>query len=139
MKVMSLVFSSLFHDYMPMSEKSMIRRFITPFDREYAMVGKSDTVKNLRKSIITLKDISIPVLIEGEKGVGKPLLATIIHHEGLRGLSPLEIIHCSSYSEQELEKKLFSLKKDDGALLENIGGSIIFQDIQFMSIDIQIN
>jgi two-component system, NtrC family, response regulator HydG len=137
MKVMSLVFSSLFHDYMPMSEKSMIRRFSTPFDREYAMVGRSAMIQNLRKSIIRLKDINIPVLIEGEKGVGKLLLASIIHHEGLRGLNPLEILNCASFSEEQMHHKLFSHKKDGGALELNIGGSIIFSEIQFMSIDNQ--
>ena len=59
MKVLSLVFSSVFHHYNPISEKSLIRRFSTPYDREYAYIGKSNSTNEIRRSI-GLGKCSIP-------------------------------------------------------------------------------
>ena len=92
-KVMSLVFSALFHNFNPVSERSQIRRFSTPFDRKYVLIGRSPIASKIRSSIIKLKDIDGPVLIEGEPGVGKSLLAKIIHFEGKRGLNRYESLH----------------------------------------------
>ena len=71
MKVLALVFSSVFHNFNPISDKSQIRRFSKPFDRQHAMLGKTAHINSLRSSIIKLKDIDATVLIQGERGVGK--------------------------------------------------------------------
>jgi two-component system, NtrC family, response regulator HydG len=73
MKVLSLMFSSIYHGYTPLSEASQIRRFSTPFDRKFALIGKDPHIGSLRSAIIKLKDTDSPVLIHGEQGVGKPL------------------------------------------------------------------
>ncbi|MFN8369640.1 MAG: GAF domain-containing protein [Bacteriovoracaceae bacterium] len=71
MKVVSLILSTVFHNYNPVSEVSQIRRFSTPFDRQHVLIGKSQYIENLRKSIIKLKDLDSAMLIEGENGSGK--------------------------------------------------------------------
>jgi Nif-specific regulatory protein len=107
MKVLTLVFSSVFHNYNPISESSQIRRFSTPFDRKYAFIGRTTHVNSLRNTIIRLKDLEQPVLVEGEKGVGKSLYASILHHEGQRGLKPFFIIDCGITSKEQLEMDMF--------------------------------
>src|SRR5690606_21735391 len=94
MKVLALILSSVFHHYNPISEKSLIRRFSTPYDREYAWIGRSSQTSDIRKAIVRLKDIDSPLLINGEVGVGKGLLARILHNEGKRGLAPFVSIQC---------------------------------------------
>ena len=69
MKVLSLIFSSLFHKYNPTSEKSLVRRFSAPYDRDYAYVGNSKLTGDIRKKIVKIKDLDCPVLITGERGV----------------------------------------------------------------------
>ena len=81
MKVLSLVFSSVFHKYNPISETSQIRRFSRPFNRKHAIIGKTAHINSLRSTIIKVKDLESSVLIHGEKGVGKTLFAKILHHE----------------------------------------------------------
>ena len=71
MKVLSLVFSSVFHKYNPISETSQIRRFSRPFNRKHAIIGKTAHINSLRSTIIKVKDLESSVLIHGEKGVGK--------------------------------------------------------------------
>ena len=77
MKVLSLIFSSVFYNFNPMSDKSLVRRFSNPFDRKNALIGKVPHVASLRSTIVKLKDIEAPVLIHGERGVGKSLYSKI--------------------------------------------------------------
>ncbi|MBY0412614.1 MAG: GAF domain-containing protein, partial [Bdellovibrionales bacterium] len=95
MKVLSLIFSSVFYNFTPMSDKSLIRRFSNPFDRKNALIGRVPHVASLRSTIVKLKDIEAPVLIFGERGVGKSLYSKILHVEGQRGLKGFEVIHCA--------------------------------------------
>ena len=54
MKVLALILSSVFHNYNPMSEKSLIRRFSTPYDREFAWIGRSSQTSEIRKAVVLL-------------------------------------------------------------------------------------
>lgn len=107
MKVLALVFSSVFHKFNPMSESSQIRRFSTPFDREYALIGRNPHMGSLRNSIIKIKDLDSPVLIQGEPGAGKSLYARILHHEGQRGLKVFEEVECNSRDQEVLAAQLW--------------------------------
>lgn len=137
MKVLSLIFSSVFHNYNPISEKSLIRRFSTPYDREYAYIGRSLSTNDTRKAIVKLKDIYSPLLITGEVGVGKKLLARIIHNEGKRGLNEFEVVHCRGVDPKDLEYKIFGDEDNPGVLESCAGGSVCFHEISFMPLDLQ--
>lgn len=133
MKVISLVFSSVFHKFNPVSEHTQIRRFSTPFDREYAFIGKSSQVKELRGTIIKLKDLDLPLLIEGEFGVGKTLFSKIIHFEGKRGLHHFDILECTLPT-AKLEERLFG---PNSILVNAQGGTIVLRQVEFMPMEIQ--
>jgi Nif-specific regulatory protein len=133
MRVLSLVFSSVFHKFTPLSEKSKIRSFSTPFDREYALIGKNSEITKLRGSIVQTKDLDHPLLIEGEYGVGKTLFSKIIHYEGKRGLSPYDIVDCSR-PVSEIEKDLFG---EHSKLVSVKDGSLVLRQIEQLPMDIQ--
>ena len=132
MKVLSLMFSSVFHKYNPMSESSQIRRFSTPFDRDYAIIGKTPHVGSLRGSIIKLKDLDVPTLIYGEKGVGKTLMAKVLHHEGQRGLKDLVEIDCNTKNIDKLSRELWG-QEDECLLTKSQGGTVILRDVCSLS------
>lgn len=138
MKVLALILSSVFHNYSPMSEKSLIRRFSTPYDREYAWIGRSPQTSEIRKAIVRLKDIDSPLLVTGEPGVGKKLFARIVHNEGKRGLAPYFVISCKGVDEATLQKEIFGGEGYRSKLEECIGGSIVFDEISFMPVHMQI-
>ena len=138
MKVLALILSSVFHNYSPISEKSLIRRFSTPYDREYAWIGRSPQNADLRKSIVRLKDIDSPLLIHGEVGTGKKLYSRIIHNEGKRGLSPYILIKCKGVDEKALEQELFGDEKRKSRLEECVGGTIVFDEITFLPLHLQL-
>lgn len=134
MRVLSLVFSSVFHQFNPISEKSRIRSFSTPFDREYALIGKNSNISKLRTSIVQTKDLDYPLLIEGEYGVGKTLFSKIVHYEGKRGLSSFDIVDCTLPAD-ELEEMLFS---KNSKLISVKDGSLVFRQIERLPDSLQI-
>lgn len=136
-KVLSLIFSCVFHNYNPMSEKSLVRSFSAPYDREFAFIGSSDVVANIRKSIVQLKDLDSTLLICGEVGVGKKLLSRIIHNEGKRGLGPYEVVHCRGVDPSELEKRIWGQRGQKSVFEKCAGGTIVFADIDQMPLGLQ--
>jgi Nif-specific regulatory protein len=137
MKVLSLIFSSVFHNFNPMSEVSQIRRFSTPFDRKFALIGRTPHVASLRNTILKIKDIDSPVLIQGEKGVGKKLYAQIIHQEGCRGLKHFEEIHCEDRDRAKLTESLFGPDEEVCAFTKSVGGTVFIHDIDKLSYEEQ--
>lgn len=136
MKVLALIFSSVFHSYNPVSSRSQIRRFSTPFDREFALIGKTPHVASLRSTIVKMKDIECPILIHGEKGVGKTLFARILHYEGQRGLKEFEIVNCREKDVAGIEKSLWG-KQDESLLFRCRGGSIVLSEVGSLPMETQ--
>ena len=137
MKVLALVFSSVFHNFNPISDKSQIRRFSKPFDRQHAMLGKTAHINSLRSSIIKLKDIDATVLIQGERGVGKTLFGKILHYEGQRGLKPFEFVDCAELDQEILNLSLYGSDNHSSKLESCQGGTIFFREINKLSLDDQ--
>ncbi len=137
MKVLALIFSSVFHNYNPISEKSLIRRFSTPYDREFAYIGKSSSTNEIRRSIVKLKDIDSPLLINGEFGTGKKLLARIIHNEGKRGLNKFVTIPCKGVDSAVIEEKIFGSNGNKSVLEECQGGTVVFEEIGYCDLSLQ--
>ena len=135
MKVLALIFSSVFHNYNPISEQSRIRRFSTPFDREHVIIGQSTVVTELRSAIVRLKDVDSPLLVEGEKGVGKELMAHIIHEEGNRGLQPIEVVDCLSCTDQEIEEQMFG---PESVFEKCQGGTVLIREICQLNRELQL-
>ncbi len=138
MKVLALILSSVFHNYNPISEKSLIRRFSTPYDREYAWIGRSGQTSELRKAIVRLKDIDSALLITGEPGVGKKLFARIVHNEGKRGLAPFIVIKCKGVDEGSLSRELFGDGHSPSKLEECVGGTVVIEDVGFLPLSFQL-
>jgi two-component system response regulator HydG len=139
MKVLALILSSVFHNYNPISEKSLIRRFSTPYDREYAWIGRSSQTSEIRKAIVRLKDIYSPLLVSGEAGVGKKLFARILHNEGKRGLAPYFVINCKGVDELTLRNDIFGSEASGSSKLEQcVGGTLVFEEITFMPLSMQL-
>ncbi len=139
MKVFALVFSSVFHGYNPISERSLVRRFSTPYDREFAYIGRSTDTNETRKSIVKLKDIDSPLLISGEFGTGKKLLARIVHNEGKRGLSKFFVVRAKGEEESSIREQLFGSDTKRSILEECRGGTVVIDEPSFLSLELQKN
>ncbi|MCY4643054.1 MAG: sigma 54-interacting transcriptional regulator [Bacteriovoracales bacterium] len=134
MRICSIIFGIIFDRYEPFAKHSEVRSFSHSFDRKYALIGRSKALKALRKAIVSLKDLDGPVLIGGEEGVGKSLLAQIIHTEGIHSLGVLETLDCRYLSDEEMEDALFG---PENVVEKTRGGGLLFKNVHGLSQNIQ--
>ncbi len=71
------------------------------------IVGSSDKIKNVFESIKIVTSSDVPVLIQGETGTGKELVARAIHYRGPRRKHPFSPVNCAAIPETLLESELF--------------------------------
>ena len=111
------------------------------------IIGKSHAMQNVFSSIRMAAKSDATVLIQGESGSGKELVAGAIHFNSSRADMPLVTVNCSALSESLLESELFGHVKGafTGAFRDRIGrfeeaegGTIFLDEIGEISPYIQI-
>jgi two-component system response regulator AtoC len=76
-------------------------------DSEARLIGDSDAMRTLRWEIECAARSTVRVLITGESGVGKDIVARLIHRRSQRSKSPLITINCAGVPDSLLESELF--------------------------------
>jgi two-component system response regulator HydG len=71
------------------------------------MVGKSHQMQNIFHLLDELMNLDTTVLITGETGTGKELIAKALHYGGVRAAKPMVTVNCSALPENLLESELF--------------------------------
>jgi two-component system nitrogen regulation response regulator NtrX len=123
-----------------------IRALKRQLDERYVMVGESAALKRLRAEIAQAAPTSGRVLIFGENGTGKELVARAIHARSLRASGPFVEVNCAAIPEELIESELFGHVKGafTGALATRKGkfeladgGTIFLDEIADMSLKTQ--
>jgi len=111
------------------------------------IVGESDSIKKVIDMIHKIAQIDISVLIEGETGTGKELVARAIHEESLRNKNLFFPVNCSSIPESLAESELFGYEKGafTGAINSKEGlleiankGTLFLDEINSLPLNIQV-
>jgi len=76
-----------------------------------SIMGRSDPIRKVREEVLRFADLETPVLITGETGTGKELVARALHYESKRSSHTFTAINCGTISETLLESELFGHKK----------------------------
>lgn len=76
-----------------------------------SLVGASESMERLRAQIRRIAPTDATVLIRGESGVGKELVARALHELSLRHATPFVCLNCAALSESLLESELFGHEK----------------------------
>ena len=109
--------------------------------------GISDSVKKIKEDIKLVANSNTTVLITGETGTGKELVANIIHYNSNRNKKPLVKVSCAILSKDVFESELFGHVKGayTGAEKERIGrfeqadgGTIYLDDIDDIPLELQV-
>ena len=74
------------------------------------IIGKSQAIQDLFDLLENISDTQSTVLIYGEHGTGKTLVAKSIHFNNVRRLNPFSIVNCSGVSIETLNRDLFGDK-----------------------------
>ncbi|KAB3529696.1 sigma-54-dependent transcriptional regulator [Alkaliphilus serpentinus] len=83
-------------------------------EKEYSIngiIGRSQKLRNVLVTVNKIKDIDTTILITGESGTGKDILAKAIHFGGKRKDEKLEIVNCAAIPSNLLESELFGYEK----------------------------
>ncbi len=115
-------------------------------DDEDEMIGLSAGMAQLKKEIDIVANSDLNVLITGETGVGKELVARAIHQKSPRAANPLVYLNCAALPESVAESELFGHVKGafTGAIHHRIGkfeladnGTLFLDEIGELSLTLQ--
>jgi Nif-specific regulatory protein len=124
-----------------------LRRDLERRDRFPEIIGTSHAVRELIRLMESAAGSPISVLIEGETGTGKELVARGVHRASPRGEGPFLAVNCGAFPETLLESELFGHERGafTGAerarvgLLESMsGGTILLDEVEEMPAAMQV-
>ena len=87
--------------------KASIRNIERQVANTLGILGDSEAMQKVFKAVSKTMAARTPVLITGENGTGKELIARAIHYTGPRANAPFITVNCTNNSEELLEKQLF--------------------------------
>jgi DNA-binding NtrC family response regulator len=104
--------------------------------KKYEMVGKSDAIKQIKEMVDKVATTEARVLITGENGTGKELVAHRLHEKSNRSNQPFVEVNCAAIPSELIESELFghekgsftSADKQRTGKFEQANGGIIFLD-----------
>jgi two-component system, NtrC family, response regulator HydG len=113
-----------------------LRREVARTGRYGQIIGASEPMRSLFERMELVADTDASVVIEGETGTGKELVARTIHAQGARGKGPFVAVHCAALPQTLLEAELFGhvrgaftgADRDREGLFEAAHGGTLFLD-----------
>jgi len=109
----------------------------------YTFIGESEAIKKVFKMVNSVAKADVSVIILGETGTGKELVAGALHYNSHRSTGPFVRVNCAALPEQLLESELFGYEKGafTGADRSRIGrfehadgGTIFLDEVADMSL-----
>ena len=110
------------------------------------MIGEGPAALRLREAVARAAQSTSTVLIEGETGTGKELVAKAIHMRGFRAKKPLVMMNCAAIPDTLFESELFGCIRgaytgalsDRTGLLESAdGGTLVLDEIEALALPLQ--
>ncbi len=101
-------------------------------ESDHDLIGASAAIRTLREIIDQLRGTDANVMIMGERGTGKKLVARALHRSSPRADGPLEIMGCAAGSAYALERELFGSFDDTGGaglLARACGGALVLDEL----------
>ncbi|MEW8546602.1 MAG: sigma-54 dependent transcriptional regulator [Candidatus Thiodiazotropha sp.] len=110
-------------------------------------LGKSNAMRKIERLVARLRESDSSVLLTGESGVGKEVVANLIHNNSLRSQGPMVSVNCAALPATLIESELFGHEKGaftgatqqrKGRFEQAQGGTIFLDEIAEVSSDIQV-
>ena len=127
-------------------ENQRLRQRLSQDAQLHNIIGKSDKIRSVLELIRTVAQSNCIVLIRGETGTGKEMVAEAIHYCGPRRSQPLIAVNCAAIPEALMESELFGYEKGaftdatgakPGKFEMASGGTLFMDEIGDMSLTLQ--
>ncbi|AHE66987.1 sigma-54-dependent transcriptional regulator [Legionella oakridgensis] len=124
-----------------------LRMYQRPETPDELLLGKSEIMQTLRQNIRKLARSQAPVFIQGESGVGKELVARLIHAYGPRNEKPFIAINCGAIPSELMESEFFGHKKGSftgafndkqGLFVAAAGGTLFLDEVAELPLAMQV-
>jgi len=134
----------ILHD---ISEITRLRKIALQMDRYGEIIGNSEKMKDIFALIETIKNYNSSVIIFGETGTGKELIARTIHNVSHRKNSPFVPVNCSALPYNLIESELFGYVKGaftgadsdrPGRFNVADGGTLFLDEVGTLHMDTQV-
>ena len=141
------LFSQLIRDTREQNREKYLAGYIHTQPGIEAIVTKSPLMEQLLDLVKDIAPTESPILLLGETGTGKELLANIFHNESRRKSGPFMAVNCGASPDSLLESELFGYEKGafTGATCRRIGkiehaagGTLFLDEIESMSPAMQV-
>ncbi|MEO9935527.1 MAG: sigma-54 dependent transcriptional regulator, partial [Rhodopirellula bahusiensis] len=126
--------------------EAVINRLRRQLAGRIQILGNSEPIRLVQQQIAQVAPTPSVVLVRGESGVGKELVASAIHHASPRRDGPLVCLNCAALSKDLLESELFgheegaftgATQQKRGKFEAASGGTLMLDEIGEMSLDLQ--
>jgi len=130
-----------------LENRELRRRLADPVDLEQRLIGNCPGIRRLREEILDIADTDAPVLIRGETGTGKEVVARCLHEFGARKTGRFVAVNCGAIPENMVESELFGYERGafTGADRRRIGrfeyahgGTLFLDEIGVMPLPLQV-
>jgi transcriptional regulator with GAF, ATPase, and Fis domain len=135
-RILGILFSKGDLLYRMKEEVKQLKRMTSPPESFHSIIGISNSMQKIYETIDEIAETDVNVLITGETGTGKELIARTIHKLSKRKNRPFITVDCSSLTETLLQSELFGHKKgsftgaikDKKGMCEEANGGTLFLD-----------
>lgn len=111
------------------------------------LIGETPIIATLKRDIQRVARSQAPVHVHGESGVGKEVVARLVHHLGPRGAGPFLAINCGAIPSELVESELFGHKRGaftgatsdkPGLFQAASGGTLLLDEIADLPLPVQV-